>query len=504
MRYAVISDIHSNRQALKAVLKDINMLGAEKIVCLGDIVGYGPSPVEVIDILRANVDHFLLGNHDAVAAGYINADNFNLSAAKVIEWTCSQLDDDIFKFLREMPLLLEGNNIRFTHGEFENPGRFGYIDDEASALTTFNSCPESLMMAGHSHVPGIFVIGNSGVPHWLKPQNFGFEENKRYIVNVGSVGQPRDNDNRASYCIIDDEVNDVIFRKVNFDISGYKSDLEKNQLPAVSGFLFLDQDIPKAERAPVSAKSEETADFTPQSKADTVKIKKEVENLQQTVTQLQRSKKNLLFLVLLLTATLILTSSFFISNTKQVSELYIIPPINHRSPVGTSKKIKARSELLSMPEKIGVISKDAPLKQWSIALTDPDSQKVEIVEITDSKKKKMPAFSIKSETQAPIILFSFAVPAKKGMRFTASASFKAIDLQSGLVEIALKQRFPDGTEKILLAREPKNLAKSAKWIPTSVTILTKEPLLRDGKIILELKCAIKGSLMIRKCSMKRK
>jgi predicted phosphodiesterase len=504
MRYAVISDIHANRQALKAVLKDINMLGADKIVCLGDIVGYGPSPVEVIDILRTNVDHFLLGNHDAVVAGYINADNFNISAAKVIEWTRTQLDSDCVEFLQNIPLLLLGNNIKFTHGEFENPGRFGYIDDEASALSTFNSCSESLMMAGHSHVPGIFVIGNSGVPHWLKPQNFGFEENKRYIVNVGSVGQPRDNDNRASYCIIDDEVNDVLFRKVNFDISAYKRDLAKNKLPAVSGFLFLDKDIPKTERAPASAKSEETADFTPLSKADTVKIKKEVENLQQTVTQLQRSKKKLLFLVLLLTAALISISVFFISNTNQPSGLYIIPPSNYHLPAETLKKIQTRRELLSMPEKRGVISKDIPLKQWSIALTDPSEQKIEITEVIDSKKKKIPAFYIKSDIAKPLLISSFPLPAKKGMRFSASASFKALDLQSGIVEIALKQQFPDGTEKTLRTREPKKLAESAKWKSTSVTILSKEPLLRDGKIILEIRSAIKGALLIRKCSLKRK
>jgi len=508
MRYAVISDIHSNRQALKAVLKDIDMLGADKIVCLGDIVGYGPSPAEVIDLLRNRVSHFVLGNHDAVAAGYINADNFNISAAKVIEWTLKQLDSESIKFLRDIPLLLVGNNIRFTHGEFEDPGRFGYIDDEPSALATFNSCSESLMMAGHSHVPGIFVTGNSGVPHWLKPQNFGFEENKRYIVNVGSVGQPRDNDNRASYCIIDDEVNDVLFRKVEFDITSYKNDLQQNSLPAVSGFLFIDQNIPKTETAVPTAKSAETADFTPLSKSDTVKIKKEVENLQQTVTQLQRSKKKLILLVLLLIVALIALPAVMLLHKplapSQGSDLYTVAARLSKLPSGTSKRIKSRSELLTMPESTGVVSENFPLKLWNIALSDPAEQKVEIVEVIDSKKKKMSAFSIKSDIQAPVIISSFAVPAKKGMRFTASASFKALDLQKGLVEIAMKQLFPDGTEKTLLSREPKNLVKSAKWIPTSVTILTKEPLQRDGKIILEIRSSIKGSLMIRKCSLKRK
>ena len=508
MRYAVISDIHSNRQALKAVLKDIDMLGADRIVCLGDIIGYGPSPCEVIEVLRNRVSNFVLGNHDAVAAGYINADNFNISAAKVIEWTCGQLDEDAFKFLRGIPLLLEGNNIRFTHGEFENPGRFGYIDDDASALATFNSCSESLMMAGHSHVPGIFVIGDSGVPHWLKPQDFGFEENKRYIVNVGSVGQPRDNDNRASYCIIDDEVNDVLFRKVGFDIKGYKNDLKKRSLPAVSGFLFLDKTVSKAAAVVGTAKSAETADFIPLSKTDTVKIKKEVKNLQQTVTKLQRSRKALILLIFLLIVGLIATPAFFLlrklPQRSSESQIYTIASTISKAPLGTSKKLKLKSELLSMPKKQGVVSQNSPLKQWNIALTDPDVQQVKIIEVTDSKKKKISAFSIQSEIQEPVIISSFSVSAKKGMRFKATAQFKAVDLKSGLVEIVLKQKFSDGTEKILLSREPKNIAKSTKWVSTSVTIPTKEPLQRDGKILMEVNCRIKGKIMVRKCSLKRK
>ena len=157
-----------------------------------------------------------------------------------------------------------------------------------------------------------------------------------------------------------------------------------------------------------------------------------------------------------------------------------------------------------MPEKTKVISKNSPLQQWNLSLTDPTLQKVAIATVTDSKKKKMTAFSVTSNIQKPVVIFSFAVPAKKGMRFSASAQFKAEAIKSGLVEIRLKQIFSDGTEKILLSREPKNLAKSAKWIPSSVTIPKKDPLLRNGKIIFEIRCSIKGMLMIRKCSLKRK
>jgi len=507
MRYAVISDIHSNKQALNAVLKDIDMLGADKIVCLGDIIGYGPAPMEVIDLLRNKVDHFLLGNHDAVAAGYINADNFNLSAGKVIEWTLNQIDNESIQFLRNIPLLLIGNNIRFTHGEFENPGRFGYIDDEASALATFNSCSESLMMAGHSHVPGIFVIGNSGVPHWLKPQNFGFEENKRYIVNVGSVGQPRDNDNRASYCIIDDEVNDVLFRKVEFDIASYKKELEKNALPAVSGFLFIDKTVPPSTTLPTTAKSAETSDFTPLSEADTVKIKKEVENLQQTVTKLQRSRKKLITLIFMLAVALIAVPATLISRKipqSQGADLYTVAARLSTTPPGTLKLMQSHNELITMPEKIGVVSKKSPLKLWNIALTDPENQKIEIVEITNSKKKKMTAFSIKSDIQAPVIISSFAVPAKKGMRFSVAASIKKLNFNTGLIEIILKQRCPDGTEKIIMSKEPRVTSKKGSWVFTSMTMPKEAPLMRDGTLIFIIRGVFKGKVLVSKCSLKSK
>ena len=508
MRYAVISDIHSNKQALEAVLKDIDTFGADKIVCLGDIIGYGPSPLEVLDLLRARASYFVLGNHDAVAAGYINSDNFNMSSSDIIEWTCRQLDSEALKFLQDMPLLLVGNNIRFSHGEFENPGRFGYIDDEPSAAATFAICPESLMMVGHSHVPGIFVIGNSGVPHWVKPQNFGFEENKRYIVNVGSVGQPRDDDNRASYCIVDDAVNDVLFRKVEFDLLEYKNDLAKNSLPPISGFLFIDNSFPVAGGKKRGAKSSEKADFKPLSKDAMVKIKRKVQNLEQKVSKLQRSRKKLIYLVIILTLALVALPAFFLPKTSSSSsptESYtVFSATDLKLPVGIERKVRGCSELLSMPKPGVKVTETTPLKQWNIMVSDPDEQEVSTIEVTDTTKKQIPAFYVRSKKLHPVIISSFAVPAEKGTRFVATAQFKPDNIERGHVEIRLKEKFADGTEKILLSREPKNLIGVTKWLPTSITIPTKEPIARDGTIFMEIFCNIKGAVKIRKCSLKRK
>ena len=157
-----------------------------------------------------------------------------------------------------------------------------------------------------------------------------------------------------------------------------------------------------------------------------------------------------------------------------------------------------------MPESETDVTEATPLRYWNVTLTDPGQQEIEVIKITDTSKNTLPAFSVKSEIVNPVIISSFAVPAAKGMRFVATAQFKADNIESGRVEIRLKQKFSDGTEKILLSREPKNLAEATKWVPTSITIPTKDPIARKCKIIMEIFCNIKGGVKIRKCSLKRK
>jgi len=508
MRYAVISDIHSNKQALNAVLADIAKNGVDEIFCLGDLIGYGPSPNEVIDIARKNIDHFVLGNHDAVVAGYINANNFNLSAHKLINWTISQLDNSAIKFFKNMPLSLVGNNVRFSHSEFKNPGRFGYITENSEALASFNACNESLLLTGHSHVPGIFVIGNSGEPHWLNPRNFGFEKEKRYIVNVGSVGQPRDEDTRASYCIIDNDKDDVLFHKVEFDIGGYRNDLIKNSLPMVSSFLDLYENKKSIENSTKSdIKNKKITiqhnDFKPLSKTDTVKIKTEVKNLQHKVLELNQSKKKLLFLVLLLGsvvacfATLFITGAF---NVKQNKGGYIYK----YSSKNIIKNIPVEgADLLSMPAEIKTVGTKSLYKNWTISLSNPTLQKVST--ILDEKNPKSSIFLISSKSPKTITISSIPILAKKGMRFKISSGFRLLKFDSGFVSIMIEQQLKDRSWKTIMLKEPKNLKPSDKWgRATSVTIPTKSPLQHNGNVRLTIQMRFTGKLLIRRCQMKRK
>lgn len=249
MKYAIVSDIHANRQAWKAVWLDIRSLGADQVICLGDVVGYGPCPGEVLEALYTSVDVFLLGNHDAAVCGLMDPAPFNDSARQVIAWTRERLDGRARRFLADQPLTLAGDGFRCAHSSFAEPGRFCYVFEPEDAVPSWNAVPEPLLFVGHTHVPCISVIGQSGTPRMIGPEDFELEEGKRFLVNVGSVGHPRDGDPRSSYCLYDSERGSVFWRKVPFDLDAYRETLEAAGLPAAtSPFLEFD---PRRARPPV-------------------------------------------------------------------------------------------------------------------------------------------------------------------------------------------------------------------------------------------------------------
>jgi predicted phosphodiesterase len=500
MRYAIISDLHANRQALKAVLVDIRSNGIDEIICLGDVIGYGPCPVETLELAYANIHHFIMGNHDAVVAGLIAPDKFNDRARELIDWTCSQLDKKASDFFYNNPLLLTGENFRCTHGEFENPGRFGYILDNRAAIKAFSACPEQLLFAGHSHMPGLFVVG-SAAPHWLYPQDFGLEEGKRYIVNVGSVGQPRNGDIRASYCIYDDEKRDVLFRQIPFDIDGYRKDMNKQSLPVeTSYFLAIADDMPQASLR-------DLIDFSQLKEEDRVKTDNEEIDLREQVTKLKASKRNLtIILIGLLITTIALVSMIFSGVfTKSVPNKKTFKVEALRTQISPSlQALIPGVELISMPENTGKFDEQNQQKNWSLELSDKKVQSVSIEEMETDKAEPFPVFRLKSSKLAPLLIKYLPIYAKKGMRFSASAQFKPVSIEGGFIEIMLIQKYENGTEKVLLKREPKNLALAKKWTHTSITISSKDAISKDGQIYYVVKGQFSGEILLRKCSMNRK
>lgn len=231
MRYAIFSDVHANRQAWDAVHADALRQGVDTFVCLGDVVGYGPRPQEVLRSVREATPNFVLGNHDAAACGRLDPAIFNDRARAVIEWTRDRLDDESLEFLEHLPLEMSGSGIQFVHATVRNPGEFGYVDGIAAASESLAAMTQPLAFIGHTHLPLAFVMPRrGGSADQLPPLDFKVERGKRYLVNVGSVGEPRTTDVRASYVIYDDVGKEVVFRKVSFDVSEYVADLEETGL----------------------------------------------------------------------------------------------------------------------------------------------------------------------------------------------------------------------------------------------------------------------------------
>jgi predicted phosphodiesterase len=497
MRYAIISDLHANHQALKAVLADIRESRIDEIICLGDVVGYGPSPAETLKLAYENVHHFILGNHDAVIAGIIPPDNFNDAARMLIEWTTERLDAKAADFFNGLPLHILGEKFCCSHGEFTNPGRFGYIVEKDEALNAFRTRSEQLLFVGHTHIPGLHVIGASGTPHWLPPTNFSLEDGKRYIVNPGSVGFPREDDSRAAYCIYDESIPDIVFKRIPFDIDASREDAKRNSMPTPERYFPA-----TTERAKLSP-ARTPIDFTPLDEQSSATVENADVDLRAKVEKLEKSKKRLV-LTFLLAIAVFATLSIWILLTKQ------------DQPKPDLKVFKAKfadiplqpktSNFISMPDREGKVSKDHPLAEWNVALANPETQRVlvNLLPPSSKKDKETPIFKIQCSEKKPFRIFSPPVPARAGERYSASAQFKNLSIKEGTVEIAFETTFKDGTKKTILAREPKNLLNSSRWIPTSITISTKDPLSRDCQLRFVISGNILGTVLVRKCEMKKK
>lgn len=226
---AIVSDIHGNLEALQAVLEDIRRHGVTEIFCLGDVVGYGPNPRECVDIVMG-FNMVLLGNHDQGAL--YDPEGFNPTAEKAIFWTREQLENSFEKpedrqrrwdFLNERPRSHREGNLLFVHGSARNPlNEYVFPDDifNSRKMDQIFARVEQYCFQGHTHVPGVFVEGGKGGPYEFKvPEEHQYEiqlGDQRCLVNVGSVGQPRDQDWRSCYVLQDGDT--LYYRRVEYDI----------------------------------------------------------------------------------------------------------------------------------------------------------------------------------------------------------------------------------------------------------------------------------------------
>lgn len=208
MLVSIISDIHGNLEALKRAIEITEDLRCDKVVCLGDIVGYGPNPNECVNVIRSASNHVVMGNHDNAVIDTKAIEKFNDIAKMAVSWTRDQLQPENVAYLAELPLSLMMDGILLVHSTPSEPESWHYVFDEEDAAEGFECMNTPVCFIGHTHIPAHFSTCQEQV-------GLALDRDHKHIINVGSVGQPRDGDNRLSFGIFDTEA--WIYRPVRAD-----------------------------------------------------------------------------------------------------------------------------------------------------------------------------------------------------------------------------------------------------------------------------------------------
>lgn len=227
MKYGIISDIHGNLNALEATLFAIQKFKVDKLVCLGDIVGYGPQPNECVQLIQEISDIVLAGNHDHGVVGKLSLERFNRYAKAAIQWTQTTVTDESLDYLSALKLTAAVDDLFFVHASPNEPIEWHYIMNVFDAEESFAALRENICFVGHSHVPVIFTSQNDFFVNILFDYDVSIEQNKRYIINVGSVGQPRDLDARAAFAIYDTQTRTYQLQRIDYDINDTQEKMRK-------------------------------------------------------------------------------------------------------------------------------------------------------------------------------------------------------------------------------------------------------------------------------------
>lgn len=231
MQILIISDIHANLTALDSVLLAAGEFDA--VWCLGDLVGYGPDPNEVIHRIRELPGlNCIIGNHDAAAMNQIDSSAFNLEARQAVSWTQNTLTEDSLTFLKSLPEKIVLDQVTLSHGSPRYPV-WEYLLDTRTAAHSFSYFDTSFCFVGHTHLPAIYILDNNHeLPQLSIPEpDKCIELTYRSIVNPGSVGQPRDRDPRAAFAMYDSINHTWCYQRVEYDIQAVQSRMIKAGLP---------------------------------------------------------------------------------------------------------------------------------------------------------------------------------------------------------------------------------------------------------------------------------
>jgi diadenosine tetraphosphatase ApaH/serine/threonine PP2A family protein phosphatase len=234
MRIAVVADVHSNLEAFEAVLAHARSVGeVDGVWSLGDLVGYGPDPNACIALLRSQPHEAIAGNHDLACIGAIDVDDFNPFAAQAARWTQAQLGAEGQSWLAGLPLVkVMETGFTLAHGSLNDPV-WEYVLSGAAARNHLAAQTTAYGLIGHTHLPSLFYDGpETGRPPTVTDGSTVALDERRFVANPGSVGQPRDGDRRAAYALLDMAAKNVTFHRVAYDLATTQAKMRDAGLPA--------------------------------------------------------------------------------------------------------------------------------------------------------------------------------------------------------------------------------------------------------------------------------
>lgn len=229
---AVFSDVHANLEALHAVLEDINAQGTSQLVCLGDIVGYAASPAQCLELVRSLGCPVVQGNHDEAAGTDMALNGMHSVAQSGIEFARQKLTTEQRSYLASLPLSSSSKSCQFVHSSLNATSEWRYVMRAKEAQEHFNIQTESLCFCGHTHVPTVWHLSNTGnIKSWRGHGRIELPAGGKTLINVGSVGQPRDLCSDACYALCDPQARWVEFRRIPYDIQKTKRKVMRAKLP---------------------------------------------------------------------------------------------------------------------------------------------------------------------------------------------------------------------------------------------------------------------------------
>lgn len=235
MIYVIISDVHSNMEAFNAVVEEISLLAEKKTAFLGDIVGYGPEPNESIELLRKVADFAIGGNHDWACVDLTDITYFNIYAQQAVLWTKSVLKPGNASYLKSLKPMGKWEGLTLAHGSPREPEAWHYLFSVEDAELNFSFFDTQVCFVGHSHYPINFIRSRDGRIRYNRNANIEISPGERYIINVGSIGQPRDGNPDSAFAIYDTESNLVQLKRVPYDIATTQ---EKMRVRGLPGYLI--------------------------------------------------------------------------------------------------------------------------------------------------------------------------------------------------------------------------------------------------------------------------